>query len=192
MKKVLVHAIVAFSLLMVASSALASDTEVNWSKTVNGLRARLLVLPPRETNSPFCRVFIEFENVSDVLGQKTIRFSPDKLSLQVIDKEGKKLVPPRGPLPYDGVSPLWEPIALPYAGSITFQVSFPGLGYRPGIDKVIVDIGNGSGSVWVIPQDGSSYFLSGSFSVERKESGHQYMDWNGTLELPKVEIPKAK
>jgi hypothetical protein len=171
-----------------SSAALASGDDAAWSKPVKGLRGRLQVLPSQKADSPFCRVFIEFENVDDVAGQKRIRFSPDKLSLRVTDKEGRELALANGD--YDGMSPLWETIALPYAGSMRFKISFPGLGYRPGTDKVIVDVG--ARKAWVIPQDGTSYFLSGSLSIEREKSDHPYMDWSGTLELPKVEIPKAK
>ncbi|HEY3857861.1 MAG TPA: hypothetical protein VGO67_26040 [Verrucomicrobiae bacterium] len=175
-------------MLLVTATVLASGDGADWSKPVKGLRARLLVLPSQKGDSPFCRVFLEFENVDDVMGQKKIRFAPDKLTLRVSDKEGKELSLANGE--YDGFSPNWETIALPYAGSLKFQISFPGLGYNPKSDKVIIDIG--PRKVWVIPQDGSTYYLSGSLSIEREKSDHPYMDWSGTLELPKVAIPKAK
>jgi hypothetical protein len=174
---------------LVASTAIASGDDAGWSKPVKGLRGRLLVLPPQKADSPFCRVFIEFENVDDVMGQKKIRFNPDKLSLRVSEKEGKELAHPAD-VSYDGESPLWETIALPYAGSMRFQISFPGLGYHPGADKVIVDVG--PDKAWVIPQGGPAYSLSGSLTIEGQQSDHPYMDWSGTLYLPKVEIPKAK
>ena len=172
-------------MLLVAATVLASSEDAGWPKPVNGLRARLVVLPSKDANSPFCRVFIEFENVDDVEGQKKIRFAPDKLVLRVA---GKELPLANGP--YDGLSPFWETIALPYAGSLKFQISFPGLGYRTTSDKVIVDVG--CRKAWVIPQDGTPYFLSGSLSIGKEKSDHPSMDWSGTLELPKVEIPKAK
>ena len=175
-------------LSLVISAALAPGDDAGWSKPVKGLRARLLVRPPQKADSPFCRVFIEFENVDDVAGPKKIRFSPDKLSLRVADKDGKELALANGS--YDGMSPLWATLALPFAGSMRFQISFPGLGFRPGTDRVIVDVG--ARKSWGIPQDRSTYFLSGSLSIEREKSDHPYRDWSGTLELPRVEIPKAK
>ena len=92
--------------------------------------------------------------------------------------------------PYDGMSPLWEPTLLPYAGTIKFQVTFPGLGYHPNNDKVILDVG--PSRAWIVPQDGSAYWLSGKFTVEKQKGDHPYANWSGTIELPKVEIPKAK
>ena len=174
-------------LLLAVSSAFASDNEAPWSPPVNGLRARLLILPAEIPNSPFCRVLIEMQNVDDVAGQKKIRFSPDRIDLHVVDKSGREL--PVANEPYDGMSPLWEPTLLPYAGTISFQISFPGLGYRPG-DNVIVDVG--PSKAWVIPQDGSTYTLSGRFSVQEQQGDHPRIDWSGTLELPKIEIPKLK
>jgi hypothetical protein len=165
-----------------------SDKDVGWSKPIKGLRARLSVQPSQKADSPFCRVFIEFENVDDVAGQKRIRYSPDKLSLRVTDTQGKDLPAANGP--YDGSSPVWETIALPYAGTLRFQTNFPGLGYRPNTDKVIVDVD--ADKAWIIPQDGTTYYLSGSLSIKGQKSDHRHMDWSGTLELPKVEIPKAK
>ncbi|HEX2492380.1 MAG TPA: hypothetical protein VHK24_01305 [Steroidobacter sp.] len=174
-------------LSLLAWTALAFGDDAGWSRPVKGLRARLLVLQSQNMDSPFCRVLIEFENVDELVGQKNIRFSPDKLSLQVTDSDGKELALANGP--YDGMSPSWEAIALPYAGSVRFQISFPGLGYRPATDKVIVDLG--ARKAWVIPQDDSTYFLSGTLSIEREQSDPR-MNWSGTLELPKVEIPKVK
>ncbi len=175
-------------LLVAASVAIGADNDAGWSPPVNGLRARLVVLPPETLASPFCRVLIEMQNVDDVAGQKKIRFTPDRLSLHVTDGTGKELPVANGP--YDGESPLWEPTLLPYAGTIRFQVSFPGLGYRPDADKVIVDVG--PSKAWIVPQDGSTYRLSGKLAVEKEPGDHPHMVWSGTLELPKVELPKAK
>ena len=173
-------------LLLTAATALAAGDDAGWSKPVKGLRARLLVLPA-EKAPPFCRIFIEFENVDEIAGQKKIRFNPGKLALRVSNNDGKELALANGV--YDGMSPLWETIALPHAGSMKFQISFPGLGYSAK-DKVIIDVG--AQKSWVIPQDGSIYYLSGSLTIVKEKSDHPYMDWSGTLELPKVEIPKAK
>lgn len=168
----------------VASVSLAAD---EWSRPVNGLAARLQVLPAEKPDSPFCRVFIEMQNVGDVAGQKRIRFDPDRLQLRVVDNDGNEL--PKANGSYDGISPLWEPTLLPYFGTIRFQISFPGLGYRPDRDKVIIDVG--STNAWVIPQDGKTYWLSGRLQIDPQKGDHPHMDWNGTLELPKVKIPQG-
>ena len=182
------HALSAVLLMLVATGAFASGDEAEWSTPVNGLRARLVILPPAQTNTPFCRVLLEMQNVGDVAGQKEIRFSPARLDLRIADSDGREL--PVSNDPYDGMSPLWEPTLLPYAGSIRFQISFPGLGYRPTKDMRIVDVG--AGKAWVVPQDGSEYWLSGKLSILKEPGDHPHKVWSGTLELPKVKIPEAE
>lgn len=176
------------SVIKLLASVSHDSDEVVWSQPVKGLRARLLVLPSENSASPFCKVMMEMENVGDVAGQKKIRFDPDRLRLQVVDNQGKELPTANGP--YDGTTPTWEPILLPYSGTMKFQISFPGLGYQPATDKVIVDVG--STNAWVIPQDGLTYWLSGKLKVDQQKEDHVLMDWSGTLELPKVRIPSVK
>ena len=174
--------------LLAVSTGLASDKDREWSKPVNGLRARLSVLPSQTPDSPFCRVFIELQNVAEVSGQIRIRFDTDRLDLHVTDSKGKQLPLPNNRV-YDGLSPVWETIALPYSGTIKFRIDMRGLGYWPA-DKLIVDVG--PSKAWFVPQDGSTYYLSGSLSIQKQESDHPYIDWSGALDLPRVRIPKAK
>jgi hypothetical protein len=174
--------------LLAIAPAMGSDEGPRWSPPVNGLRARLLVLPPRGSSAtPFDRVFVEFENVGDVAGQKRVRFIPERIRFRVVDQGGKELPTASGP--YDGIAPLWDPLLIPYAGSMKFQISFPGFGYRPNRDRVIVDMG--PSMVWVVPQDGSKYCLSGSLSIPPVKGDHPIIDWSGTLDLPAVEIPRG-
>jgi hypothetical protein len=164
--------------------ALASEKEPAWSDAVDGLRARLVVLPSSKDAQPFERVFIEFDNALG--GEKNIRFNPDQLKLRITDANGKEL-PTAAGVAYDGASPLWKPIRLPYAGTIRFQVSFPGAGYNPK-DKAMIDVG--PQHVWVLPEDGKTYFLSGSVSIKGQTSDDRNTDWSGVLNLPKARIPK--
>ena len=161
--------------------------DAGWSAPVNGLRARLIILPSDKPDSPFCRIFIEMENVSNIMGQKSIRFDPDKLDLQVSDvTNGKSLTISNGP--WHGLRPDWQPTLIPVAGSTRFQISFPGLGHRS-TDTTIVDMGPMRS--WVIPPDGW-YVLSSKLKIPGQKGDHPFMDWSGTLELPAVRIPRAK
>jgi hypothetical protein len=154
-----------------------------WSKSDKGLRGRLVVLPAEKPDSPFCRVFIELQNTEEVMGQRKVRFKPEKLDFQVTDQDGNVLVRANGS--YDGITPGWEPILLPYAGTIKFQISFNGLGYHPDRDRIIVDLGPSRS--WIIPPTGD-YFLTGTFSVAREPGDHPIMDWSGTLTFPPAKI----
>jgi len=124
--------------------------------------------------------------MDEVSGQKRIRFDPMKIAFKVTNQDGVEW--PKANYSYDGFAPIWETIALPYAGSLRFQISTPGSGYNPRA-KVMVDVG--PLNVWEIPQDGSKYYLSGRLTIEAKEGDHPYPDWSGVLELPRTEIPQA-
>jgi hypothetical protein len=117
------------------------------------------------------------------MGQRKVRFKPEKLDFQVTDQDGNVLVRANGS--YDGITPGWEPILLSYAGTIKFQISFNGLGYHPDRDRIIVDLGPSRS--WIIPPTGD-YFLTGTFSVAREPGDHPIMDWSGTLTFPPAKI----
>ncbi|MGD9125975.1 MAG: hypothetical protein PVH19_01245 [Planctomycetia bacterium] len=167
--------------------------EPPWSEPVGGLRARVEVLPPEKAESPkenygpFCRANIEFENVSNVAGQMNIRFTPGKIKWTVVDQDGKELAPVQFGV-YDALTPTWKPSLLPTHGTLKFRFTYPGLGFMPDKKNVIADMGDIHQS-WIIPLDDSTYYLSGTLTI-KKEDGDQPYDWSGTLELPKVEIPK--
>ena len=169
-------------LLALLISARAEDQP--WSEIVSGLRARLSM--EREKDSPFLKVFLEIQNTSDVAGIKTIRFTPDSIAPVVTNKAGEELQRTGGV--YDGISPNWTPLKLPFEGTMRFRISFPGLGYNPKRDKTIVDLGPLHS--WSLPEEGA-WFLSATLKIDGKDGDHPSMDWSGTLFLPKVSIPQT-
>jgi hypothetical protein len=158
-----------------------------WSRSVNGLRARLSVLPSEQPGSPICRVFIEMENVGKGIGPMKVSFHTDKLEPSVISATTHKPLGRVNP-PYSGFAPNWEPIPIPYAGSIRFEISYPGMGVSRDA-RAAIDIG--SSNTWVIPAEGS-YLLSARFEIPAEKGDHPYLNWSGTLELPRVRIPVCK
>jgi hypothetical protein len=169
----------------IVGAELSSGNNTEWSKPVNGLRARLQVLS-RET-SPGWVVFIEFENISDYPRQIKIPFAPEKLKLHVVSASGKEL--PNYSGPYSGIGWDWKPILLPLSGTIRFRISFPGYGYRPSKSKILLEVN--WNNAWDIPQDGQTYYLFGSFDIQPQSPGDP-SDWSGNLELAKAEIPQKK
>ena len=172
-------------LLLAVSTTFAADDEAGWSKPVNGLRARLIILSPVRSVSCFCRIFFEMQNISNIMGQKKIRFDLDHLYLKVTDERDNPLV--FSLMEYSGFTPIWEPTLLPTDGDIKFLISFPGSSCNL-TDKIRIDMG--SERIWLIPQDGASYFLSGKLTIAPQKGDHSIMDWSGTLELPPVEITR--
>ena len=179
---------VVIALLMIFASC-GFAQEGDWSEPVNGIRARLSVYTPDELNPRCYRVLIEIQNVSPFAGQMKIRYSPERVTFQVADKTGKRFLE-RSNNPWSGQGGTgWEPTLLPNGGTIKFPIHLPGTGYRL-TDTAILDMG--AGQTWMIPQDGTTYFLSGRFQLERQNGDHPYnpyIDWSGTLLLPPVEIP---
>ncbi len=101
-------------------------------------------------------------------------------------------MPAPGLIDYDGFAPKWDQsLVIPFDGTLRFRISFPGAGYYPA-EKSIIDLG--PDKVWVIPQDGREYFLSGVLKIapETRSKPPPMSPWNGTLELPPVLIPKPK
>lgn len=168
--------------LLVLSNYARADQNP-WSEAVNGLRARLSI--EREKDSPFLKIFLEIQNTSDVAGIKTIRFTPDSITPTVTNKTDKELQRAIGP--YSALSPTWTPLKLPCEGTMRFRINFPGLGYDLKKDKAIIDMGPQQS--WSIPESGE-WYLSGSLKIDKQEGDHPYMDWSGTLSLPKVRIPQ--
>jgi len=174
------HSIIAAALLISLTPLRAAEQP--WSEPVNGVRARLSL--ERQKDSTFLMVFIEFQNTSKVAGMKKIRFTPQTIHAQVVNKNGDPLITPIAV--YDGHSPLWEPLVLPCDGTIKFNISFPGMGYRQDPNVALIDFG--PEACWIVPND-QDYFLSGVLTIPKEEGDHPYSDWSGTLNLPKVRIP---
>jgi hypothetical protein len=180
---ILMKTLLAMLLVVVFSAQTrASESADGWSETVNGLKAQLSL--ERDQKSPFLKVFIELQNTFDVAGIRKIRFDPKAIDLRVTDAANTPLAKANGS--YDGTSPTWEPLLLPFEGNLRFRISFPGLGYRPGTDRTILDLGPAMS--WVIPGD-KEYFVSGTLTIAKKEGDHPYSDWSGTLTLPAIKIP---
>jgi len=165
-----------------------ADEDSSWSKIENGLRGRLLVLPSQAKDSPFYRVFIELQNTEDVMGQRKVRFNLERLSFKVTDKDNN-IIQKDSVGAYDGMKPLWEPLLLPYQGSIRFQISFPGMGVFPE-QRGLIDLG--PPYCWIISQNDVKKYLSGALTVEREKGDHPYMDWHGTIVFPPTLIPKQE
>lgn len=191
MKRIIV--VIVFLVVLFGGRSWGAD---NWSwpvdtwseslQSVNGLKARLLVLPPLKGQGPFCRVYIELKNTG-VRGQMGIRFNPDKLKLRVVDENNKELEK-NTRVSFDGFVPGWETTLLPTDSMIRMRIDADGFGYSPK-DKVVVTAG--ISNIWSIPQDTHKYYLTGSLTIEKQKSDKPNSDWSGTIELPKTLIPQV-
>lgn len=158
-------------------------TDHGWSRPVNGLRARISLIPAYYGGFPIYHVFIEMENVADTMGQRTIRFDPARLDLRVVNESGNE-VPAVEPM-YNGFAPTWKETLIPHGGTIKFKVSFPGSGYLQR-DSIAIDLGT-TFRIWRL-QPGVSYFVTAKLTIPAKKEDHPFLDWSGTLEMPMVVI----
>lgn len=169
-------------LALIALLPSLSAAEPEWSDSMNGLKARLSL--ERQPDSPFLKIFIEFQAASDVGGIMKVRFSPEALAPQVTDEHGEQLKPANAD--YSGLAPRWEPFTIPSEGTLKFRISYPGMGHNPAQDRTIIDLG--PRNCWIIPAD-QPHFLQTTLTIPREKGDHPSSDWSGTLNLPKIPIP---
>lgn len=174
------HLLPLLTLITLLSSLSAAEPE--WSESVNGLRARLSL--ERQPDSPYLKIFIEFQNTSTTAGIMKVRFTPSAIQAQVTDQHGEPFHSVNSV--YSGMSPLWEPLGIPFEGTLKFRISFPGLPHNPNQGNTIIDFG--PHACWNVPAD-QPYFLQATLTIPKEKGDHPYQDWSGTLNLPKVPIP---
>ena len=175
--------------LLLLTTPLRADDEATWSKSVNGLRARL-VIPAHEERGldPEVWIYLEIQNNLAVLGNRKVYFTPGCLSLQITDETGQSPVPPNPPLTYDPTDPAADasqPLILPFDSIIRFRINRHAASI-PGEPRLVIDL---PGAVAVIPSsDTHTYFLSGTLTIP-EQPDHPAMAWQGMLELPKIQVP---
>ena len=159
-----------------------------WSATVNGLRARILIR--EEPVSSEAVIYLELQNVSDVLSPLEIYFhtTPAPLRCELLDAAGKPV--PQTPAPSDILAPLPYWLALPSDSTLRLRVSVNGYGI-PDQGGRPLQLESG---FWMIPNSpASDLFLSATFNAANAKERPRDHAWEGTLHLPKLKVAtKAK
>ncbi len=153
-----------------------------WSQPVNGLRARISLLPDNHGESPILKIFIEIQNVVNIMGQRIIRFSPSRLELRVVDQAGGEVAAVE-PM-YNGLSPEWKDTILPHGGTIKFNITYPGSGY---LQPNFMAIDLGPSKFWPLALN-DTYFVSGKLVIPPQKGDHPFLDWSGALEMPMIVV----
>jgi hypothetical protein len=170
----------------------AADTEATWSKPVNGLQARLFISPLKqgEDGHPHFVLFFPLKREDNMAGLMQVSYSPGTLALRVSDQDGKEW--PRQELVAGNqlVFP-WIPLVLPDDAFLSFHI---GSSMRQGAgDRLGEYLEFNFWNQWRIPPPSSTiYYLTGTFTILAAPRGNPNgsRNWNGTLLLPKVEIPR--
>jgi len=164
-----------------------------WSDAVNGLRGRLIITQEQKDNDvQRPKIFLELQNVADVLGSIQINAFNPRTSFQchVIDGTGKPLASDLGMI-REMVVPAFT-LSIPFESSMQLNINrhFPGgFGFRQVPPKECTEIILGC-DVWAIAkEDRADYSLEGTFHIEGSKPATP-PNWSGTLKIPGVKIPR--
>lgn len=170
----------------------AADEEAAWSKPVQGVRARLYILPGHDPDLDYrYQVYLQFENVG-VTGNlglireaKSFQYSGMDLALQVVDARNRK-VAATSPAMFDGMVPVWN-LLVPPGGSLSFPIGFVSSDWSLSITPF---------QAWNLASTGPvvPHYLSGTFTAKFPRPNPPRnldvrLNWEGPLELPPIEIP---
>lgn len=170
----------------------AADEEAAWSKPVQGVRARLYILPSHDPDFDYrYQVYLQFENVG-VTGSlglireaKSFQYSEMGLALEVTDANKQK-VATTGPGMSDQMIPEWN-LVLPPGGNLSFPMGSISSDWSLTITPFLT---------WNLVPTGPMrpHYLSGTFTSKfprpnPPRNANVRLNWEGTLELPPIEIP---
>ncbi len=157
-----------------------------WSKTVDGVQGRLVVLPGtvyKGTRLP--HVYLELRNVSDVGSPKDVNYNNGEgLTLEVVDAQNKRIAPHHG-APFNQIMPLPFGVMLPFDSDLRFLVSLSGYGIprQPGL---FLEIGGPHGPVFLPYGTPRAFFLRGTFATGAEKRANAQGHWSGVLTVPEA------
>ncbi len=137
-------------------------------------------------------VYLELQNVSDVLNPLLVDFHPPRFDL--VDVTGKSI--PQSPVAASIMTISNYTLLLPFDSALRFRVSVNGYGISKD-SGIAFQLESG---FWVVSADTrEDRFLTGSFVVpelastdsegRRKDVERGNRVWRGTLNLPKLKVP---
>jgi hypothetical protein len=174
----------------------ADNTNKNvgaWSEAVNGLRGRLIITQEKEDNGvQRPKVFLELQNVAGDLSPLQINgFNPQtSFQCRVFDSAKNTVGSNLGKI-REMQLPAFT-LVVPFESSLRLNVNRhnPGAwGFLKAPPKERIEIVLGAG-IWTIEKGNrADYFLEGTFHIEEAKPATP-LNWAGTLEIPRVKIPR--
>jgi hypothetical protein len=188
---------IALLALVVASQCCFAGTETNslsvgaWSEAVGGVRARFLI--DRESRllrdgHHWATVYLEFENVGGDV--KEIFYATHFFRPEVLDAKGNPPPPVSAAGSNPGLRDVW--LTLPGRNStLRFRVSIPGAALETKADGLALGLDSAGIDIWFLPaSSGEDFFLSATFKSKPPKRTDGWTGWEGTLKIPKVQIPR--
>lgn len=133
--------------------------------------------------TPVIATYLELRNVADIGDVMELPLDLDRIQFEVVDDQDRILH--QGPNVYDEVNVVVGMLRMPHDSYLGFNISHHGAGV-PRNQSALLDLGVSHVRAFS-RDDARSYYLRGKFSVEPGKE----RTWSGTVEMPKVKIPKA-
>jgi hypothetical protein len=163
----------------------------DWSASVDGLRARLLVrFAGTNESGRDILVYLELQNQSAVITPISIFYSADNdcsTAWSLTDHKGNPIAKIPIPIRRPVVPPYW--IVVPFDSTLRLRASNGSSVSR--MEKGSTTLLLPPNEYWTFPKSSQEeYFLSCSFEAKSRleTSGHSNV-WEGKLTIPKVKIP---
>jgi hypothetical protein len=133
---------------------------------------------------------LEFENVAG--GVKEIYYATQFLRPELLDGTGK----PPPPVGSAGSRPSLRDVWLTLPGrdsTLKFRVSIGGAALAAKGDGLALALDSAGIDIWFLPASSrEEFFLSATLSSKPPKRTNSYSAWEGTLKLPKVQIPRQR
>jgi hypothetical protein len=194
---------------------LHADAAALWSPVQSGLQARLFISPARSADYAY-GISIEFynglENSLAIGVDMPLNFSRDDLVVTVRDDAGH-IIKPSPPPMLDELVPGWS-WRLPAYGRISFPIGRGGGTPLQGQGQG-KSLSFGGDQQWILPPTGGPFRISATLYSDlrqamraqaeaqgrplpeppnpgepRRRSGELHGGWQGTLDLPPIELPQ--
>lgn len=177
-------AVIVVSAIAAGSAAPAADDEQGWSKTVDGLQARITLIEKPKINGTRSLVpYLELRNVSDSAHALKVRCGEGHVQFELVDADGKTVrdgwtLPRSGPHADPGT------IALPHDSSMRISMYCSNWG----VPKDAAGMISTDSGAWVLkPEEKGKVFLRATIKGTEDKSDPD-RTWHGTLATPDVKV----
>jgi hypothetical protein len=166
----------------IAASNQSMD-EHPWSKSVNGLQARLeLVEKPRLHGVRWLVPYLELRNVRNLASPMQVACDRPHLKIEVVDSNGEA-VGNAWSMSRSGSIPMPGTISLPMDSQLRFSLECRNWGIPKGTGTMV---STDSGAWTFANEDNGKYFIRAKLSAE--ETQPRWKQWSGVIETPLVPV----
>jgi hypothetical protein len=165
-------------------SAAPPDDADTWSKTMDGLQARItLVEKPKNNGTRLVVPYLELRYVGDSATRLKVRCGREHVKFELVDAEGKP-VDDGNALPRSGPHPDPGTVILPFDSSMRLGMSCSNWGVpKDAAGLIATDSG-----AWVIePKQKGKVFLRATIKGEKVVRDLENT-WQGTIQTPTVKV----